>query len=245
MPASSRGPRTFVFVHGMSHGAFTWDRLARRLERAGHRVLAVDLPGHGRRAHERARASVESYGAAVADAMTLAGVHDAVLVGHSMGGVVLPRVAELVPARLRHLVFVAAVVLPPGGSLLTTHLPPATRPLFQGLARSGRGAVQYPASFGWARWMNDLPPGDPRVVETLVRLTPQPFAPCAERVDFRRFFAMRMPCTYVRCLRDAAVPAARAAEYARRLGVTPIDLDCGHGPMLSAPDALAKILEAV
>jgi pimeloyl-ACP methyl ester carboxylesterase len=56
---------------------------------------------------------------------------------------------------------------------------------------------------------------------------------------------MRVPCTYIRCLRDAAVTPDRAARYAARLGVVPVDMDCAHGPMLSAPDALAKILESV
>ena len=203
---------TFVLVHGMSHGGWAWRLLTARLERGGHRVIAIDLPGHGRRAHERARASVGAYAAAVADAMMLAGAHDAIVVGHSMGGIVIPKVAELVPARVRHLVFLAAVVLPSGVSLLETHLTPAARAVFRGLARAGSGAVQYSASMEWARWMNDIPRGDPRVVETLALLTPQPLAPCAERVDYQRFFAMRVPCTYVRCLRDAAVPPERAAD---------------------------------
>jgi len=78
--------------------------------------------------------------------------------------------------------------------------------------------------------------------ETLPELTPQPLRPLTERVDMRGFHALRVPCTYIRCLRDAAVVPARAAEYAARLGVTPIDLDCAHNPMLSAVDELAKIL---
>ena len=77
-------PRDFVLVHGMSHGAWCWELLEPLLRRAGHRVLAVDLPGHGRRAHERGHASIATYTRAVADAMTLAGVHDAIVVGHSM-----------------------------------------------------------------------------------------------------------------------------------------------------------------
>jgi pimeloyl-ACP methyl ester carboxylesterase len=158
---------------------------------------------------------------------------------------VIPKVAERVPARIRHLVFLAAAVLPDGASLLETQMAPPARAMLRGLARAGGGAVQYPASLEWARWMSDMPPGDTRVVETLARLTPQPFTPWAERVDFRRFFAMRVPCTYIRCLRDQAVTPARAAEYAARLGVQPIDMDCAHNPMLSAPDELAKILESV
>jgi pimeloyl-ACP methyl ester carboxylesterase len=236
---------TYVLVHGMSHGAWAWAPLAARLTRAGHRVIAMDLPGHGRRAHERARATVDRYAAAVADAMTLSGAHDAVVVGHSMGGVVIPKVAERVPARVRRLVFLAAVVLPPDGSLFQTQLAPAARAMLRGLARAGGGAVQYPASLEWSRWMSDMPQGDARVVDALGRLTPQPFTPWTERVDSRRFFAMRVPCTYIRCLRDQAVTPARAAEYATRLGVEPIDMDCAHNPMMSAPDALAKILESL
>jgi pimeloyl-ACP methyl ester carboxylesterase len=236
---------TFVLVHGMSHGAWCWDTLRARLEHDGHRVVAVDLPGHGRRAHERRRASVATYARAVADAMMLEGVHDAVVVGHSMGGIVIPKVAELVPARVRHLVFLAAVVLRDGESLLETQLPPATRQLMRGLAAAGGGVVQYPASLESARWMSDLAPGDPRVVDALPRLTPQPLRPWTERLDVKRFWAMDVPRTYIRCLRDQAVTPAMAARYAARLGVTPIDMDCAHNPMMSQPDALAAILEKI
>jgi pimeloyl-ACP methyl ester carboxylesterase len=70
----------------MSHGAWAWDLLRTRLERAGHRVVVLDLPGHGRRAHERARASIDGYARAVVDAMTLAGVSRAILVGGRTSG---------------------------------------------------------------------------------------------------------------------------------------------------------------
>jgi pimeloyl-ACP methyl ester carboxylesterase len=235
----------FVLVHGMSHGAWAWEGLVRRLEKDGHRAIAVDLPGHGRRAHERGRASVDGYARAVADAMMQAGVAQGIVVGHSMGGVVIPKVAELVPARVAHLVFVAAVVLRDGESLLGTQIAAPTRPLLEGLARSGGGVVQYPAAVAWARWLNDLPAGDSRVVDALTRMTPQPLRPWLERVDMQRFYAMSVPRTYIRCLRDNAVTPARAAQYAARLGVAPVDIDCAHEPMLSALDALVAVLEKI
>ena len=235
----------FVLVHGMSHGAWAWEGLVRRLEKDGHRAIAVDLPGHGRRAHERGRASVDGYARAVADAMMQAGVARGIVVGHSMGGVVIPKVAELVPARVAHLVFVAAVVLRDGESLLGTQIAAPTRPLLEGLARAGGGVVQYPAAVEWARWLNDLPAGDSRVVDALTRMTPQPLRPWLERVDMRRFYAMSVPRTYIRCLRDNAVTPARAAQYAARLGVKPVDIDCAHEPMLSALDELVAILEKI
>jgi pimeloyl-ACP methyl ester carboxylesterase len=235
--------KEFVLVPGMSHGAWCWGPLQRRLEGAGHLVVAVELPGHGRRAHEWRRASGQAYARAVADAMALAGISRGIVVGHSMAGIVIPRVAELVPARVARLVFLAAVV-PPHGACLLDVFPPGTRAVFEGLARASRGAVQYPAVLEHARWMTDLPPGDPRVVEALAQLTPQPSWPATERMDFRRFSTLPIPRTYVRCLRDAAVPPTRAAEFAARLGVTPVDLDTAHGPMLSDPDALARLLES-
>ncbi len=190
------------------------------------RIFALDLPGHGRRAAEWRRASIQSYARSVADAMAREGAHDAVLVGHSMAGIVIPKVAELVPARIGHLVFLAAVVLPSGGSLLETQLSPAARALFTGSGRAGGGAVLYPAAMASSRGMGDLPPGD-------------------ERVDLSRFYALAIPRTYIRCLRDVAIPAARAAEYAARLRVTPIDLDSDHAPTLSHPDELARALEKI
>jgi pimeloyl-ACP methyl ester carboxylesterase len=234
--------RELVLVHGMSHGGWAWELLARRLERDGHRVVAPDLPGHGRRAHERRHASLAAYARAVADAAIQAGFSRATIVGHSMGGAVLPGVAALIPARIARLVFLAAVVPMHGTTTLQGHITPAGRQMMHGLARASDRAIQYPALFEWSRWMGDLPLGDPRVSETLPRLTPQPLRPLTERVNMRAFHALRLPCTYIRCLRDAAVTPPRAAEYAARLGVTPIDMDCAHNPMLSAVDELAKIL---
>ena len=160
------------------------------------------------------------------------------------GGLVAVAAAVRVvrPSLVTHLVFLAAVVLPDGGSL-AGQFSGALRELFLGHARSGGGVVQYPATMEWSRWMGDLPQGDDRVVKALTRLTPQPLRPWIERVDLSRFYAMRVPRTYIRCRKDQAIPPARAGEYAARLGVTPIDLDTAHNPMLSNPEALAKILE--
>ncbi|MBI1847874.1 MAG: alpha/beta fold hydrolase [Candidatus Rokubacteria bacterium] len=240
MPTS----REFVLVHGMSHGAWCWDEVVTRLRRDGHRAVAMDLPGHGRRAAERGRASLEGYAQAVVGATVDAGFSHAIVVGHSMGGMVIQRAAELMPARIAHLVFLAAVVLPRGASLLEgSHIALPGRALMRGLAAAGGGAVQYPAAFAWARWMSDLAPGDARVTAALARLTPQPLRPLVERGDYARFWALDIPRTYIRCLRDAAVVPDRAAEYAARLGVAPIDMDCAHGPMLSEPEALIAIFE--
>lgn len=238
--------KEYVLVHGAAHGAWCWDEVAKTLEAKGHRVVTLDLPGHGRRAGEARRASVAVYARAVADAMAREAVSRAVLVGHSMGGIVIAKAAELAPSRLAHLVFLAAVGLPDSGSFAETHLPAATRDVLKGMAAArGDGTFLYSAEAARARWMGDLPRDHPGTTRALAALTPQALRPLVERVDLRVFHSMRLPRTYVRCLRDAAVPPAKAALYAARLGVTPIDMNTAHDPMLSAPDELARILDRI
>jgi pimeloyl-ACP methyl ester carboxylesterase len=239
-------PNEYVLVHGACHGAWCWDEVAARLRAKGHRVVTLDLPGHGRRAAEVRLASVAAYGRAVADAMALEGISRGVLVGHSMGGLVIPKAAELASARVAHLVFLAAVVVPDGGTLARTLMTPAGRAMMTGNAAArGDGTFLYPAEMAWARWMGDMPRSDPRVSRAISLLTPQSLRPFVEPVDLRVFYAMRVPTTYIRCLEDKAIVPARAAECAGRLGVTPVDMNCAHNAMLSQPDELAQILERV
>jgi len=235
--------REFVLVHGACHGAWCWEAVAERLSARGHRVVTLDLPGHGRRASELVKASVLGYARAVVDAMALEGIGRGILVGHSMAGIVIPKVAELAPERLKHLVFLAALVVSDGDRPFDRLIPPA-RALIQGLAQArGNRTYFYPSEMAWARFMNDLPRHHPQVQAALARLTPQPIHPWLERVDLKRFYAMQVPRTYIRCLKDVAVPPDRALVYARRLGVKPIDLDTAHDAMLSQPEAVARILD--
>ena len=239
-------PNEYVLVHGACHGAWCWDEVAARLRAKGHRVVTLDLPGHGRRAAEVRRASVEAYGRAVADAMALEGISRGVLVGHSMGGLVIPKAAELASARVAHLVFLAAAVVSDGESLARTLMTPAGRAMMTGNAAArGDGTFLYPAGTAWARWMGDMPRSDPRVSRAISLLTPQSLRPFVEPVDFHRFYGMRVPRTYIRCLEDKAVVPAKAAECAARLGVTPLDMDSAHNAMLSQPDELSRILDSV
>jgi pimeloyl-ACP methyl ester carboxylesterase len=238
--------REFVLVHGAMHGAWCWEDVAARLTARGHRVVVPELPGHGRRTAEVRSAGAESYGRAVADAMAQAGVSRAVLVGHSMGGLVIAKAAELVPPRIAHLVFLAAVVPAHGGSIALANMTEPARVALAANARGrGDGTFRHPAEAAWARWMGDLPRHDPRVVRALALLTPQAVKPFFERVDLRRFDMLTLPRTYIRCLRDAAVVPARAAANAARLGVKPVDLDAAHNPMLSQPDELVRLLTRI
>ena len=103
---------TFVLVHGSYQGGWIWKPVATRLRAAGHEVYAPTLDGCAERASQvRAGIDTESQADEVAQLLFYEDLHDVVLVGTSSGGMVVCRVAELIPERIGRLVFVDALAL--------------------------------------------------------------------------------------------------------------------------------------
>ena len=100
---------TFVLVHGGGHGGWCWQRVARELRTAGHDVHTPTFTGFGER-HHLAAESFGTFVTDVANVLEFEDLTDVVLVGHSMGGTIIPRVAERVPERIGTVVWLAAVV---------------------------------------------------------------------------------------------------------------------------------------
>jgi pimeloyl-ACP methyl ester carboxylesterase len=94
-----RGPRQgspIVLVHCFSCAINWWDRMMPRLDRT-HRVLAVDLLGHGGSEKPTSGYTIPHQADLVAQAMARLGVRKAVVVGHSLGGSVVTALAERSP----------------------------------------------------------------------------------------------------------------------------------------------------
>jgi pimeloyl-ACP methyl ester carboxylesterase len=108
---------TFVLVHGAWHGGWCWRHVAPLLRARGHEVHAPDLPGHGADPAPTATQTLDDYaeriGATVADCRG-----EVVLVGHSLGGLVISAVAEARPERLHRLVYLTAFLPRDGDSLV-------------------------------------------------------------------------------------------------------------------------------
>lgn len=76
-----------ILVHGAGRSLADWDIAAAHLLEAGYRVLAIDLPGHGR-SPDIAPWSVHTVVERIAEALEVHGVVEPVVVGHSLGGLV-------------------------------------------------------------------------------------------------------------------------------------------------------------
>src|SRR5471032_1051851 len=109
---------TFMLIHGAYQGGWIWGPVAARLRAAGHRVLAPSLDGCAERRHQlRLGITTESHATELAERLFYDDLRDIVLVGTSVGGMVLCKTAELARERIRHLVFVDALGLRDGERL--------------------------------------------------------------------------------------------------------------------------------
>jgi pimeloyl-ACP methyl ester carboxylesterase len=98
-----------VFVHGWGCCAFTWRHVLPRAVAAGHRVVSVDLPGHGLsdKPDDVQHYTLPAMAEALAEVCAAEGWDDVVLVGHSMGGAVAREAALRRPTLVRALVLLA------------------------------------------------------------------------------------------------------------------------------------------
>lgn len=84
--ADAAGSATAVLVHGWGSRLDDWDAVASGLLRSGIRVVALDLRGHGGSPRGNAPLTLEQLAADLRRVLAGRGVDDAVLVGHSGGG---------------------------------------------------------------------------------------------------------------------------------------------------------------
>lgn len=96
---------TAVFIHGAQNDHSVWVLQTRYFAHHGFGVLAVDLPGHGRSKGEPL-ATVEAMADWLLAVLDAAGVHKAILIGHSMGSLVALETAFHAPQRCSKLAMV-------------------------------------------------------------------------------------------------------------------------------------------
>ena len=93
-PGGPGKPPPIVLIHCFSCSINWWDDLIPLLERGGHRVIAIDLLGHGGSEKPQSGYSMENQAQLVAQALSQLGVEGATIVGHSLGGTVAVALAE-------------------------------------------------------------------------------------------------------------------------------------------------------
>lgn len=96
---SGTGDPAMVFIHGWSCDARYWRCQVPVFSRK-HRVIVLDLAGHGHSGTSRTRYTMKKFGEDVQAVTEAAGTARVILIGHSMGGSVIAEAAALMPDRV-------------------------------------------------------------------------------------------------------------------------------------------------
>jgi len=227
----------FVLVHGAWHGAWCWELLIPELTRHGHRAVAPDLPV------DDPSADLESYADVVCDCLSGYAGDDVVVVGHSLGGSVIPLVANRL--HIRRLIYLCAL-LPCLGRSLSDQI--ADGAMVDPTHLSGLDDFDSYDRRAWSdsrlaqlAFYSDC---SERVAKAAVsRMRPQAWTPYRQRFPLDGFPSVA--CTSIMCADDQILRPAWSRRVARsRIGVDLVELPGGHSPFLSRPRALAEVLVA-
>jgi pimeloyl-ACP methyl ester carboxylesterase len=232
---------TFVLVHGAWHGAWCWFKVIPLLEKRGHTVIAVDLPSHGTDRTPTRDVSLELYAECVCRVLDECR-EPVMLVGHSMGGLVISRAAELRPAKIEKLVYVAAFLLPSGATIFETTSSEANPRAMTDLVinEDGSAAAVKPESIRHVFYA-DCEDSEVALARTL--LVPQALAVSVTPLSTKDENWGRVPRFYVECTHDNAIPVeTQRAMVARLPCQRVISLATSHSPFFSAPGELSAHL---
>ena len=225
-----------MLVHGAGNTSLVWRSVQANLR---HASLAVDLPGRRDRPADLAEVTIDAAARSAAADVAAATSGNVVLVGHSAAGIVLPALAARLDGRVEHLVFVAGLSAPEGGTVADTVLP-ARR--VESAARLAELREQYRGHM--------LAP-DP-AVDGMVAIDDARVAMPIESINYMSQtvswagVSADLGRTFVRPLRDRIQSRAMQAELIENCAASSvIDIDCGHNAARDAPVELAAILDRV
>ena len=235
--------KTFVLLHGAWHGGWCWRAVAALLRAHGHAVTTPTQTGLGERRHLFSGAiTLETFVQDLVQHLEAEEIDDAILVGHSFGGLGISGTADRVPGRIRHLVYLDSLVLEDGQAPFDI-MPETVVDSRRKLAAEQGGGLFIPippiSAFG-------VPEDHPLAPWMRRRMTPHPLSTYETPLRLRHPFGNGLPRTYIAAA-DPAYPALGAIQA--RLRAQPgwdwREIATGHNAMVTAPEALAAMLDAI
>jgi pimeloyl-ACP methyl ester carboxylesterase len=232
---------TFVLIHGGGLDTWVWERMIPLLDRP---ALAVRRIPPAVNPHSL---TIEDCAKYVQSQIADAGLSKVILVAHSIGGIIAPAVATLLPDQVQQMVFVGATIPPEGRSAISV-FPPA--------AKFAMNMWLWLTNWNMTSLIERAMEADMRksICNDMDEATTQQVLAGGKNVEPPAIFRDRVsrlnmpavPCTYIKLLQDQSVlPPAKQDEMAANIGATVLTLDTGHTAMLSRPQELAQLLNGI
>jgi pimeloyl-ACP methyl ester carboxylesterase len=227
---------TFVVAHGAWSAGWAWKKMHPLMRAKGHELITPTYTGLGERVHLATSAiGLETHIQDMRLVLQFEDVKDAILIGHSYGGMVATGVADLAAERISKLVYLDAFVPQQGQSV------------FDLVSAEERERRLAGVEDEWKLPPSPVPP-DTSAEDAewiMSRRVPQPLA-CFQEPLLLRNGEPKMPRAYIYAQRhNPGDPFRPFAERAKREGWQYFEMDASHSPHITAPEALAEILDEI
>ena len=232
--------KTFILIHGSWHSAWNWHLVVPLLEKAGHRAIAMDLPGMGK--DKTPIEDVNMHATVQRICSLIDSVEGSViLVGHSKNGIMISQAAEERPDKIEKLIYLAAYLVPNGKTQREYSVqdtggwlkPYVTQ--FPALKAHTLQPVIYHEGL-----YHDCPPYITELAKLLLSHEPVESGIKPLELSEERFGSV--PRYYIECLQDRAVtPSIQRKMYSELPCRKVYEMDTSHSPFFSQPDELVRI----
>lgn len=243
------GP-TVVLSHCWTGGREVWAPVAHRLLRRGRRVVLYDQRGHGSSTVGHDGYTVPRLGADLKAVLEATGTRDAVVAGHSMGGMAVQSLVShhrhVVADRVAGIVLVATAASGLSQGARDHRLRRAVGSRAVDRALSGRFGHALVRSTVGARVCRDHLTTTRDLFVTCPPQTRAGWLSAIQTLDLRDGLAgLDVPTTITVGTRDTLTPVSRARELARLLPHARVEVheDLGHMLPIEAPDEIAGLVE--
>jgi pimeloyl-ACP methyl ester carboxylesterase len=233
--------KTFILVHGSWHSSWNWHLVMPLIEKAGHKAIAVDLPGMGRDKTPIEQVKMKD---TVARICSLIDEQDGkvILVGHSKNGIMISQAAEYRPDKIEKLVYLAAYLIPNGktqGEYSAMDKAGLLKPYVTRFEETNSHTLQ--SSIFREGLYHDCP--DYIVDLAKVLLSHEPVESAITPLQLTDENFGRVPRIYIECTEDRAVtPFIQRKMYSELPCARVYSLKASHSPFFSQPVELTNIL---
>ena len=225
---------TMVVTHGAWSAGWVWAKMRPLLAERGIGLVAPTYTGLGERSHlAHPGLDLTHHIGDVIQTLHYEDLSDVVLVAHSYGGMVGTGVVDLVPERIRQIIYLDAFV-PNDGECLLDLVP----------AEAG-AAMRAGAVDGWKVPPTPPPPDTPEadLAWVTARRGPQPLGTFTEPLRLANPAGGR-PRSYIYCQRIG--PGDTFGRFATMAKADPswryAEIDASHSPHVTAPELLTEVL---
>jgi pimeloyl-ACP methyl ester carboxylesterase len=232
---------TYVLVHGAWQAPYVWDAVRADLENKGNKVIVVELPGHGSDNTPTYTLSLDAYRDRVIEAISKVD-GKVILVGHSMGGMVVTSVAEKIPSKISKLVYIGAFLPKSGQSLGELSMTDANSKLGPELSQSAdKLTLDVKHDKLTYLFIND---GSQEEKDKVVaNYRPEPAIPFGNSITLTATNFGSVEKVYIKTMQDIVISPALQDNMIASAGIkTVYPVNTSHSPFLSQPHTVSDLL---